>query len=198
MKAQERKYFTVFREISKAITSTLELREVLNRIVEHVTKAIEAKGASLRLLDEGHHTLELVASYGLSDKYLRKGALDADRSVAETLQGKAVAIFDVTTDPRIQYPKEAKAEGIASMLSVPLMVKGKVIGVLRLYTSRPRVFTGEEIEFVSALAEQSAIAIANARLYAQVQENYTALMNDFYHWFESREGEMSTTTKMYS
>jgi GAF domain-containing protein len=191
MQTQEMKYFTVFREISKVITSTLDLREVLKRIVEQVTKAINAKGASLRLLDEKRYTLELVASHGLSDTYLRKGPLDADRSVSETLQGKAVAIFDATTDPRIQYPKEAKAEGIASMLSVPLIVRGKVIGVLRLYTATPHVFTAEEIEFVSALAEQSAIAIANARLYAQVQENYTTLMNDFHQWFESREGQVS-------
>ncbi|MBI4640227.1 MAG: GAF domain-containing protein [Candidatus Tectomicrobia bacterium] len=191
MRTKEMEYFTVFREISKVITSTLEPKEVLKSIVEHVTEATGAKGSSLRLLDEKRYTLELVASHGLSDTYLRKGPVDAEKSAAETLQGKVVPVFDATTDPRVEYPKEAKAEGIASILSVPLIVREKVIGVLRIYTDTPHVFMEEEIEFVSALADQSAIAIENARLHAQVKESYTTLMNDVYHWFEFRERQAS-------
>lgn len=187
MESKRQEYFSVFREISKDILSTLDLKEVLKSIVEQVTRAMEAKGSTLRLLDERKRTLELVAAYGLSETYLHKGPIDAEKSVAEALQGRAVAVLDATTDPRVEYPQAARKEGIASILSVPLIVREKVIGVLRLYTDTPRVFSREEIEFVSALAEQSAIAIEHARLYEQVREDYTTLMNDFYLWFESRE-----------
>ncbi len=61
--------------------------------------------------------------------------MDADKSIAETLDGQTVLILDTSNDSRVQYPEEAKKEGIASVLSVPITVKGQIIGVLRIYTS---------------------------------------------------------------
>ena len=106
--------------------------------------------------------------------------MDADRSIAEAMQGKTVSVYDITQDPRAQYPEEARAEGIASMVSVPVAIKGRIIGVLRLYTSSPREFGEDELNFAEALAEMGAIAIENARMYERIKKDYESVMSDVY------------------
>ena len=116
--------------------------------------------------------------------YLNKGPVDAEKSIITSLEGKPVTIFDATNDSRVQFPEEAKKEGIASILSVPIPVKGNVIGVLRIYTSQPLEFTGEEIELVCSLAEMGGIAIENARMYNHLKMDYEGLFNDVHRWFD--------------
>jgi len=175
MERKEIAYFRVFHEVSRAILSVLDSKEVLRLIVKRIVPAMKIKAASLRLIDEETKDLELVASRFLSKKYLRKGPLNADKSVPEVLEGKPVLIIDAQNDPRIQYPKEKAEEGIASILSVPVQIHNKVIGMLRLYTSYPRSFTEEEIGFVSALGEMAGLAIINARMYEKEKEKLTRL-----------------------
>ena len=133
-------YFRVFHEVSRAILSVLDSREVLGLIVERIVPALNIKAASLRLINEKTNDLELVASHLLSKRYLEKGLPQVDKSIPDVLEGRPVLIMDAQNDPRIQYPKEKVEEGIASILSVPVQIHGKVIGMLRLYTSSPRSF----------------------------------------------------------
>lgn len=168
-------YFKIFHEVSKAILSVLDSKEVLELIVKRVVPALKLKAASLRLLNEETNDLELAASRFLSKKYLRKGPLGADKSVPEVLKGKPILILDAQNDPRIQYRKEKAEEGIASVLSVPVQIHNQVIGMLRLYTSSPRSFTEEEIEFVSAICEMAGLAIINARMYEKEKEKLARL-----------------------
>ena len=175
MARKEIAYFRIFHEVSRAILSVLDSKEVLRLIVKRIVPAMKLKASSLRLLNEKTNDLELVASRFLSKKYLRKGPLDADKSVPEVLEGKPVLIVDAQNDPRIQYQKEKAEEGIVSILSVPVQIHNKVIGMLRLYTSSPRSFTEEEIEFVSALGEMAGLAIINARMYEKEKERLTRL-----------------------
>jgi signal transduction protein with GAF and PtsI domain len=167
-------------EVSKAINSALEAGKVLQLLVKTATTSLDIKAAAVRLLDERRQTLELVASYGLSDRYMHKGPVATDKSIAETLMGKAVSIYDVSQDPRAMYPKEAAEEGIKSILSVPISLKGKLIGVMRIYTSEYREFTDDEITFISSLAEQAALAMENARMYQKLKGEYEDLMKDMY------------------
>jgi signal transduction protein with GAF and PtsI domain len=177
MERKEIAYFRVFHEVSRSILSVLDSKEVLRLIVKRIVPAMKLKAASLRLLNEKTNDLELAASRFLSIKYLRKGPLDADKSVPEVLEGKPVLIIDAQNDPRIQYRKEKAEEGIASVLSVPVQIYNKVIGMLRLYTSSPRSFTEGEIEFASALGEMAGLAIINARMYEKEKEKLTRLFN---------------------
>ncbi|GAB4258502.1 MAG: hypothetical protein Kow0092_06160 [Deferrisomatales bacterium] len=157
-------YFRIFFEASHAILSTDSLKDVLKLLVKRTVRALGAKAGSLRLLDEETGRLELVASHLLSLKYRTKGPLTADRSIPEVLEGKVVVILNAAEDPRVQYPEAVRREGIHTILSVPVVARQKVIGVMRVYTGEPREFTPEEIEFVSALAEVGGLAIANARI----------------------------------
>ena len=133
MKPQEERYFDSFREVVKAVNSTLDRQEVLHLLVKNVTQVMDLKGSAIRLLDPRKRTLELVASYGLSKKYLNKGSVDADKSIADAMEGKTISVYNVIEDPRAQYPKEAEEEGIASIISVPLRIKGRVIEIGRAH-----------------------------------------------------------------
>ena len=163
--SRAREYLRVFEEVTKAVSSTLRLNEVLNLIVRKLPEAMNLKAATIRLLDATGQKLELAAAHGLSEKYLGRGPVDTEENIREALQTRPVAIYDVSTDQRIHYQKEAMEEGIKSMLTLPIIAKDKVIGVLRLLTDRPRHFTEEDIAFAASLAEVCGTAIENARMY---------------------------------
>jgi GAF domain-containing protein len=78
--------------------------------------------------------------------------LSASRSIVQSLEGGPAAIYDVTDDPRIQYPEEAQKQGITSIPSVPVVAGGESIGVLRVYTAEPWEFTLDDVNFVQAMA----------------------------------------------
>ena len=185
METKDMKYFKLFRNVCKTINSSLNLKEVLDLITKNVVNVLKVKACTVFLLDRERERLEVSATCGLSDTYLKKGTLNADKSIAESLDGKSVLVYDATKDSRIQYPEEAKREGIAAILSVPIPVKGKVIGVLRIYTSQSRKFSDDEIEFVSGLAEMGGIAIVNAKMYKKLKEDSQSLMEDTWEWFET-------------
>jgi GAF domain-containing protein len=129
------------------------------------------KGVTIRLINEDTDTLDLVASYGLSDKFLNKGAVLAKKSISNALKGKTIVIDDVTEDNRLQYNKETKQEGIASMVCVPIRSKESVIGVMRLYSIQKRRFAQDFLILVEALAHTGALAIQNASMYLTLKED---------------------------
>jgi len=163
--SRAKEYLRAFEVVTKAVSSSLRLNEVLNLIVRKLPEVMSLKAATIRLLDESSQKLELVAAYGLSEQYLSRGAVDFEDNVREALQTRPVAMHDVTTDPKVHYQKEAGQEGIKSMLTLPIIVKGKVIGILRLLTATPRHFSDEDITFSSSLAEVCGTAIENAKMY---------------------------------
>lgn len=168
------RYFTLLSDMERTMCSVLDMSRVLSLIAEKTTKALNAKGCSIRLLDQSGQTLEIKATYGLSDKYMTKGPVQVEHSKVdrEVLEGKVVYIEDASKDPRFQYPEEARREGIVSVLSVPLRLADRKIGVLRVYTSELRRFSPEEIEFLQAVAAQAAVAIQNAALFETLKQQY--------------------------
>jgi len=177
-KSAAHEYFRLFFETAQAILSAGNLQGTLDSLVRHSVAALEVKAGSLRLIDEASNSLKQVASFGLSAAYLNKGALNADQSIPEVLGGKPVLIKDAPRDPRIQYPAEMRAEGIDTVLSVPVITDEKVIGVLRLYSGTPRDFSAEDLEFACALAEMGGLAIVNARLTQDEGDKLAALFEE--------------------
>ena len=169
---------SAYRDATKAISSSLNLNEVLELIVKSVVNLVKVRGCSLNLLDDTRKTLKTRVAFGLSEDYLAKGPIDADKSMTESIEGKTVFIEDVARDPGIQYPDEAKNEGIVSILSIPLRAKKKVIGVLRVYTGEARQFTDGEMDMLNKFAEQAGIAVMNAKLYQDVKEDYESLKKE--------------------
>jgi len=182
MEKAESKYYQSLYEVAAAVNSTRASEAILHYIVENVAKTVGAKGCSLMLLTPDRQLLLHTAAYGLSDWYVRKGPVSTDKSISEALEGKPVAVLDATEDERIQYREQAKKEGIASILSVPMMLREEIIGVIRVYTAEPRHFTMDDIYFVGAVANLGAIALENVRLYESVQKDYEVFRRDMLEW----------------
>ena len=184
MESKEITYFRLFREVCSKINSTLELNKILKLITENATKALNAKGCIIHLLDKRDNKLKVSSNYGLSDAYINKGPVDADKSIMASMRGETVFIANAPESPLVQYPEQARMAGIATILSVPMSVKNNIIGVLRIYTAEPREYEKIELEFAAGLADMSAIAIENARIHSYLEINHQTLINDVSMWFD--------------
>ena len=162
-------------KFTRDISIARDPEQVVFPIVESVARVLEAKGCALFLFNPKADKLELAASYGLSDDYLNKGPISSIRSIALSLQNGPVAISDVAEDPRIQYPEEAKKEGICSILSVPIIMQRDPIGALRVYTATPWEATLEDVNFVQAMAQLAGMALEMCRLYKGLKDRIEIL-----------------------
>ncbi len=162
--------------ITKAISTIRDPEEIVLITVEGVTHALKVKGCTLFLFSRKSNELKLTGSYGLSDEYLNKGPVSSLRSIAASLQDRQpVAIFDVADDPRIQYPDDAKREGIASILSVPIIIGDDLFGCLRVYTAEPWEFTLSDVNFVQAVAQIVGMALEMCRVNKGLKDSIDIL-----------------------
>ena len=162
-------YLSLFQEVTRLITSTLNVAKVLETIAAKIPDVIGVDAATIRLLDPTGEKLLLLAAHGLSQEYLDRGPIDTEKSVMAALAGSPVSIYDAASDPRTNYSAAARKEGVKSILVAPIPIRGSISGVLRLLTREHRHFDEKEIGFVTALAEQCGIAIENARIYEDQQ-----------------------------
>ena len=173
-------------DLASGINSSLDLKKIFHILSADIAEVMKVKASSILLIDKEKHTLELVSSYGLSEKYLDRGPLSVEKSITETLEGNPVLVKDATTDRRVQYKKEKQEEGIVSILSLPIKTKEEVIGVLRLYTGVRREFTEGDIMLLTALAHLGGLAIQNASLYEMLKEDMDDLKEELWShrsWF---------------
>ena len=162
MKKNRMNYETLV-EVTKVISHSKDPEEVALMTVESITTALGTKGCSLFLINPKNNELQLETSYGLSNEYINKEPVSALRSKAQFLEEGPMAIYDVMDDPRIKDPNELQEEGIVSLLSVPIVVGGNLIGAMRVYISDYWEFTMEEVSFVQSLAQITGMAINMAR-----------------------------------
>jgi signal transduction histidine kinase len=156
--------------VSQSINSALNVNEALQVITREASVLMEGKMCSLLLLDESGQWLDLRASSGAGESYLKKPRLSADESFLGIVvrRKKPMQIENVQTSTLYQNIQMARREGLVSLLSAPLIFGGQTIGTLNVYTGGPRSFSNEEIHILTALAGLSAIAIEKARLYERV------------------------------
>ena len=151
-------------KITNAISATRDPEDICLVTVEAVKSGLKVKGCSLFLVDRKTNELKIAASFGLSEEYINKGPVSALESIADSLKEGPIAIYDVNDDPRIQYPEAAKNEGVASIMSVPIVIQETAIGALRVYTSEPWEFDIDDVNFVQSVAQIAGMAIDLCRL----------------------------------
>lgn len=153
-------------KISKAITSDLYLDDILRLIVAVTAEAMGSNICSLWVVDEKDKKLKLRATQAISKEYLKERSLKLGEGVVGYVakERKPVAILDVLKEPKYKEKELAKKEKLCSMLSVPLIVKDRVIGVINCYTPKPHQFSETEINIVTTVASQAAVAIENTEL----------------------------------
>ena len=153
-------------EVSKAISSGFYLGDVLRLIVTVTANLMDSKICSLWILDEKDQRLKLKATQSMSEEYLKERSLAMGEGIVGTVaaHNKPVAILDVLKDPLYKEKELARREGLVSMLSVPMCIKNRVVGVINCYTSYPHPFSKMEEEMLTTVATQAAICIDNSGL----------------------------------
>lgn len=179
-------YFHALHQVVMVINSSLEPGVVLTKVTEQTAKTMQCKACTLRLLDDTGQVLLASAACGLSPDYMRKGPVEVSKSGldGEVLAGNIIHLRDATSDGRFQYPEAARKEGLISVLSAPLMVDGKAIGLIRVYSDQERDFSQEEQDFMEAVAGVSALAIQNARMHEALRADFELQTTYTYQVFE--------------
>jgi two-component system, sensor histidine kinase PdtaS len=174
---------TTLARVSEAVTSPVYMDEILDVVTEMAAKVMNAAVCSLFLLNETTGELEMHTAKHTDQAYADRQPIPIGVGVSGRVveTGEVISVRDVLTDPRYQNPELARDEGLASMLSAPLIVRDKVIGVLNCFTAEPRDFSAEQIALFSTLANQTALALENARLVtnaAVVREMHHRIKNN--------------------
>jgi GAF domain-containing protein len=178
--------FEAFCRIAHQINSSLEVKQVLKKLLLESVKELNVRAGSIRLLGPRKLKLHLATATGLSEEYLKKGEIELARSPIDQKvikEAKAAAITDIAKDTGFQYAKEAEREGIRSVLVIPLRLRDVTIGVMRLYSGQVRKFVPEEISLAKAVADLGAVAIEKARLHEILKDRLEALKEDVDGWY---------------
>lgn len=169
-------FYHALRDIGTSIHSGVPVSSVLDTVVKRSSEVLKAKGVLIRILNFKTHQLELGAAYGLSDQYLSKGPVLSEKVITDLCrQNKLILSQDILDDPRIQYPKEAWAEGIRMILDAPIIFNNDILGILRFFFKEPREFSDEELNFIILIAERGASVIQKAQLIEKQQSQYDQL-----------------------
>ena len=164
-------------EVSRMVTSPLYLDEMLGVVAEMAARVIGAKATTLYLLDDATQQLTLRATHNTSAERQVTAIPLGDGIVGKVAaRGQPLIVANVQTDKRFLNRALAEREGLVSLLSVPLIVRGQTVGVFSSYTSAPHDFTPKEIELFQTLANQTALAIENARLVI-----HAAVVREMHH-----------------
>ncbi len=171
------KHIRALSKVASLITSGLYLEELLRLIVSVTAETMNSKICSLMLLDPERKELVIKATQSISEGYNKKPNIRLGQGIAGIVakENKPMCILDVRKDARYLNLDVAKKESLCSLASVPLAVKGRVIGVLNCYTSKKHEFTKSELDILTAVAAQAAVAIENAELDLRARSAENAL-----------------------
>ena len=164
------KQLDLLSEVSRTIVSDYYLKEILQLIVTMTAKVMDSKICSIMLLDEKKEELVIAATQSLSQNYVGKPNLKVGQSVSGrvVLEKKPITVPDVTKERGFMFPDIARDEGIVSLLSVPMLIKDRVVGVINSYTRSEHNFKKEEIDILQTVANQAAVAIENTHLSQEI------------------------------
>lgn len=157
-------------KVSQSITSQGYLDEILNLIVVVTAQMLNSKICSIMLLDQKGDELVIKATQSLSEEYKKKPNLKVNASISgEVIKTKKpVVIYDVRNEKKYHFRDLAVKENLTSMLSVPMVVRDKAIGIINIYTKEHHSFTQEEIDILQMVANQAAVAVENTKLMEEV------------------------------
>ena len=172
---KEQEYLEVFQKVTKLISMVLDPQQVMDMVTRRLPELLEVDAATIRLYDSANNIFVLGSAQGLSGEYLSRRHIDTEDAMAMVMSGHPVAKTASDTDPHNSLCDEATREGIKSILALPICFQGHVIGIMRLLTRKSRIFSSMDIAFTMSLAEQIGVAISNARLFTELENQVNFL-----------------------
>ncbi|HEX2988671.1 MAG TPA: GAF domain-containing protein, partial [Chloroflexota bacterium] len=166
-----------FHRVGDALATGLDPNQTLQIIVDLAAEMVRAKACAMLLVDENDGELIFSAARGLPVKVEQGARVPAGRGVSWQVvkEGVAKMASDVSAVERTPWMRGEGIEDLHSYLGVPLMMRGRAIGVLSVFGTRVGQFSQADVELLSSFAHQAAIAIRNAQLFTSLQERVREL-----------------------
>jgi len=164
-------------QVSETVTSNRLIEDIFQLLVTMTAQMMNSKTCSIMLLEPQTGELSIVATQSLSEQYRRKPNLKVGQSISgrAVQERRPIIVPDVTKEPDYMYRDIAVKEGLCSLLSVPMLIRDKAVGVINSYTSVPHSFKADEVKIMQAIANQAAIAIEHTTLMEKSFEMQEAL-----------------------
>lgn len=152
-------------EMVKHMCMSTELQGLMDSATRNAAHIMGVKACSIKLLDDRRKRLRFSSTYGLSEDYLAKGAIDIEKSPINRriIRGSIYSIGEIGEKDYFQYPEDIRKEGISSMVCLPLRVERSVLGVFCVYSDISHHFNEEDIRFFSLMADLTALTIENLK-----------------------------------
>ncbi len=170
-------YYDKLIKLTNAISECKDPEEVAITTAASIKTTFNVKGCAVFIVDGNTRKLGLAGSSGLSEEYLNKGPIYFIQSIKEAKYAVPIAIYDALDDPRVAYPEAARKEGIASVLGVPMVAHGRIIGAIRIYTSEPWEFSIHDINLAQAVSQICGMALDMCRMYKGYKTSIDILKN---------------------
>ncbi len=157
---------TALYDVVKKMGMSSDLKELMDLATRSVASIMGVKGSSIKLLDETGQKLVFASTFGLSENYLAKGAVDIDKSPINRriIHGSYVAVGRIEEADYFQYPEDIRKEGIASMVCLPLKIEKLPLGVFCIYSDVSYHFNDGDIQFFSLVSDLTALAIETLKM----------------------------------
>ena len=170
MPAEEKIDIDLFKVVFEAMAQSDNLEIMSNHLAQLLVAALEMKGCTIFAINPETDELEVLASFGLSMSYVHKGPIIKKKSIWATIKGEPIVIRDINKTDRLQYPDDARKEGIGAIVSIPIKFYDKVIGDLRLYHHDVWDISERDVDSLSVLARNIGLAMTYTRMLKAVKK----------------------------
>lgn len=154
----------VFKVVNKAIVKSNNLTVMASSLTQLLVVSLGIKGCTISVLNPESKELEMIGSFGLSIRYMTKGPVLANKSIGSVLKGEPIIVNDVADTNLLQYPEKADEEGIAAIVSIPIMLYSESVGELRLYHYEPWNISERDVDSLLLLGENIGLAMVHLRI----------------------------------
>ena len=170
MPAEEKIDIDLFKTVFKAMAQSDNLEIMANHLTQLLVAALEIKGCTIFAVNPETEELEVLASFGLSMNYVHKGPIMKNKSIGATTVGEPIVIRDISKSDRLQYPEDAKKEGIGAIVSIPIKFYDNAIGALRLYHHDVWDISKKDVDSLSVLSRNIGLAMSYTRMLKAVKK----------------------------
>ncbi|MEA3232399.1 MAG: GAF domain-containing protein [Thermodesulfobacteriota bacterium] len=170
MPAEEKIDIDLFKVVFKAMAQSENLEIMANHLAQLLVATLEMKGCTIFVINPETEELEVLASFGLSISYVHKGPIIKKKSIGATIKGDPIVIRDINKTDLLQYPADARKEGIGAIVSIPIKFYDKVIGDLRLYHHDVWDIPERDVDSLSVLARNIGLAMTYTRMLKAVKK----------------------------